>query len=959
MKSTPKNHTISKESISIVELKEDLKLKLKGLPSDKQAEIISWFDEKVIEPKTKSLEKKHDELNQSQKVANIGNWEWDTNNNNLIWSDQLYRIFGYDPQEFNLNYDKFLELIHYNDRETVNNFVRDAFVNLEPFETFCKINTKSDEEKTVHFKGDVRLIDGELHGMFGTIQDVTKIKKAEDKFRYLLESAPDAMLIVDGNGVIQLANAQSELVFGYRRKELINTTFDRLFPKSVIEAYPYFKAQNVQNLPKELNNFHSEIYGENINGKIFPIDIRMSPIESDEEILYSVSFRDITQRKNIEKALRENERAMSTLMGNLPGMAYRAKIDRKWTMEFVSSGSFELTGYHPEELIENKKIAYIDLVLPNDLSGYDSVQKCLKEKRPFQFEYKIQDAQGNIKWVWEKGGGVYNEKGEPIAIEGFIEDISEMVKAEKRFKNLLNTSPDSMMVVENDKVIMINQPGADLFGYELNKIIGLGVNQLIPEWEGVVISKGPKSSNKKKKRNPIEVDGKMKTGKRINIDLEYNKIMIDGKNSLIVALRDISHLKKVERALKDSKTNLENKVRARTKHIERLNITFKKEIVRRIKAQKNSELLASIVKSHDDAIFSHDLQGFITSWNSGAERIFGLPESKVIGTPMYDLLPQANANFWKLVARRLEEGAGIEHFQTTIKSNDGSVKDLAITLSSIKRVNDTPQGVSIIARDLKDVVLDSPDEDTFNPYKNLKNKGHHELLVLMQKAQNELERFAYIISHDFKAPLRGITTMVEWIKDENEGKLSGDSLNYMDLLVNRSERLTAYLDGILAFSRAGRFMEPSTTVELNHVMSEITNLIELPENQKVVFQKDFPVVKGEKVKWTHLFHNLILNAIQNPQTNEPNVITVGHKINGNEVEFFVQDTGIGIDRKYWEEIFHVFKALKSRDETGRVGVGLSIVKRITELMNGTISVNSELGKGTIFTMKFDKSILKD
>jgi two-component system sensor kinase FixL len=794
-------------------------------------------------------------------------------------------------------------------------------------------------------------------GMFGTIQDVTKIKKAEDRFRNLLESAPDAMLIVDGNGIIQLTNAQTEEVFGYRRKELINSPFDRLFPKVIIKKYPYFKAEKIQDLPHKLNNFHSEIYGEKINGNIFPIDIRMNPIEDDKEILYSVSFRDITDRKNIENALIENQRAMSTLMGNLPGMAYRAKIDRKWTMEFVSQGSYELTGYLPEELIDNKKTAYIDLVLPNDLGGYEGVQSCLREKKPFQFEYKIQDANGNIKWVWEKGGGVYNEEGEAIAIEGFIEDITEMVKAEKRFKNLLNTSPDAMMVVENNKVFMINQSGADLFGHDVKEIIGLGANQLIPDWEELVISKGPKSKSNKQ-RKPIEVDGKKKSGKKIIIDLEYNKIMVDGRDSLIVALRDISHLKKVEEALKDSKANLENKIRARTKHIERLNITFKKEIVRRIKAQKNSELLTSIVKSHDDAIFSHDLTGFITSWNNGAEKIFGLPEGKVIGTPMVNLLPQANANYWRLISKRLEEGIGIEHFQSTIKSHDGSVKDLAITLSSIKRVNNIPQGVSIIARDLKDAVLELSEKETFNPYEKLKDKEHHELLVIMQKAQNDLERFAYIISHDFKAPLRGITTMVEWIREENEDKLSGDSVNYLKLLVNRSERLTAYLDGILAFSRAGRFMEPATNVDLNQVIGEIKNILVVPKNQKVEFQEDFPMVKGEKIKWVHLFHHLIINAIQNQNNKKLNLITVGHSVSEKGVEFFVQDTGVGIDKKHWEEIFHVFKALKSRDETGRVGVGLAIVKRITELMNGTVHLESEMGKGTRFVMKFDKGILK-
>jgi PAS domain S-box-containing protein len=135
--------------------------------------------------------------------------------------------------------------------------------------------------------------------------------------------------------------------------------------------------------------------------------------------------------------LRESRRVLQTLMSNLPGMAYRCRNDPEWTMEFVSEGCRELTGYAPEELIENRVVSYAGLILASDRPAvWDDVQTALAERRSFQMIYRIRAADGAVKWVWEKGCGIHNSHGQVEALEGFISDVTERKRAELGLQHL-------------------------------------------------------------------------------------------------------------------------------------------------------------------------------------------------------------------------------------------------------------------------------------------------------------------------------------------------------------------------------------------------------------------------------------------------------------------------------------------------------------------------------------------
>jgi len=142
----------------------------------------------------------------------------------------------------------------------------------------------------------------------------------------------------------------------------------------------------------------------------------------------------LIQRRKTEEALKESQRALSTLMSNLPGMAYRSKNDRLRTMEFVSDGCQELTGYRSDDLIQNRAISYAQIIHPDDLDYiWNGVHEAVAEKRPYRLIYRIRSPSGT-KWVWEQGQGIFSAQGELVALEGFVNDITERKLAEEALK---------------------------------------------------------------------------------------------------------------------------------------------------------------------------------------------------------------------------------------------------------------------------------------------------------------------------------------------------------------------------------------------------------------------------------------------------------------------------------------------------------------------------------------------
>ncbi len=227
----------------------------------------------------------------------------------------------------------------------------------------------------------------------------------------------------------------------------------------------------------------------------------------------------------------------------------------------------------------------------------------------------------------------------------------------------------------------------------------------------------------------------------------------------------------------------------------------------------------------------------------------------------------------------------------------------------------------------------------------------------LETANQELQSFAYVVSHDLKAPLRGIAQIAHWLLEDYATAFDEQGRQYVDLLLKRVQRMDSLINGVLEYSRVGRVVGNAERIDLNLMLQEIFETLVPPPTIHIALQPGFPVIVADKVRISQVFQNLIANALRH--TDKPRgEITVEWLDAGAFWQFSVSDNGPGIDSKYYDRIFQIFQTLKPQNEQESTGVGLSIVKKIVELHGGKIWVESEVGNGSTFWFTLPKQEVK-
>jgi diguanylate cyclase (GGDEF)-like protein/PAS domain S-box-containing protein len=203
-------------------------------------------------------------------------------------------------------------------------------------------------------------------------------------------------------------------------------------------------------------------------------------VESVLQIVAACSAAEL-ERRRLYRELGESYRTLATLMANLPGLVYRCRNDRDWTMEFISEGCLPLTGYAPDAFVKHRTISYGELIHPDDREPvWNEVQVALRENRPFHLVYRLNTAGGELKWVWEQGRGVFNSRGELLALEGFITDITERKRTEEALREseswlraIVQTALDVIIVLSPDHRILEFNPEAErVYGRRREEVLG-------------------------------------------------------------------------------------------------------------------------------------------------------------------------------------------------------------------------------------------------------------------------------------------------------------------------------------------------------------------------------------------------------------------------------------------------------------------------------------------------------
>lgn len=387
------------------------------------------------------------------------------------------------------------------------------------------------------------------------------------------------------------------------------------------------------------------------------------------------------------------------------------------------------------------------------------------------------------------------------------------------------------------------------------------------------------------------------------------------------------------------------------------------DLIERAEIEQARAKLASIVQSSDDAIISKDLNGIITSWNRGAERLFGHTAAEAIGRPVTILMPPDRVNEEPGIIERIRRGESIEHYETVRQCKNGVRLDVSITVSPIKDDHGRVIGASKIARDITQ--RKRTEESLRQAQAQLTDRaGQLEQAVSERTAEltatnSQLEAFIYSVAHDLRAPLRAMQGFSSMLVEEAGETLSKTGRSYAQRINKSAQFMDAMLIDMLAFSRISQPLLQLVPVTLETVIATILSRLApdiRKENARVEAPGPWPVVLAHAPVLDQVLFNLLHNALKFVAPGIPPQVRLRTEnipalqtstASSHLVRVWVEDNGIGIAPQHQTQIFRLFNRLHG-DKYEGTGIGLSIVQKGVERMGGNFGVESAPGQGSRF-----------
>lgn len=799
-----------------------------------------------------------------------------------------------------------------------------------------------------------------------TIQDNTEKKKienalisSEQKFRSTFENAGIPMSVCDQKGALILFNPAVSKLTGYSESELSKMSIKDLTHP---EDYLVEKEQYDSLMRGEIESFKMEKRYIQKNGNIAWARLTTSLIRDEVGNPLSAvrMLEDITERVIAERDLKESERRLSTLIGNLPGTVFRQKNNQSLTAEYISEGCFQLTGYHPEDFLQNKALTFLEITYPEDREMVmNEIRKALEKKERYSIVYRIITASGKLKWILEQGFGICAEDGCIHSMEGFATDISDKMelidalrKSEQKFRMLVENMRDGLYVVDlQGKLLYANDMAYSIFGLEPGDEAKHINNNLLDK----------RNLYKLKVERHKILEGKVKNAwieipaKKINGDEIWLEIRVlpmhdgDGKISVFQnIMRDITERKIAEEKLRASEL--------------------------RFRSYFELPLIGIAILS---------AEWNILDCNNKTALILGFTKEKLKEMTLIELTHPEDTSIpvkiKPIINNRVENYTLTQRFIR----KDGSVVYAEIALGSIKRPDGSTAFWVALINDITEKTLLAGELEKHRNHleqivkertlelANVNNLLHAEIkkqkeaekkvkaALEREKELSELKsRFISIASHEFRTPLTTIYSSTQLL--ERFGRKWDDAMykNQIDRIKEHVHHLTDTMDDVLIIGRteSGKIKFEPQMVDLkafcDNLLEDIRPLISDKHkfSYKFMLKQNIHFLDEKLLKY--IFLNLLTNAIKySPNGGKIEFIIKGRR---KEIEFIVSDNGIGIPERNQSILFEPFHRCDNVGDISGTGLGMSIIIRSVEMHKGSLSFVSKENKGTTFRVLIPK-----
>jgi two-component system, cell cycle sensor histidine kinase and response regulator CckA len=725
------------------------------------------------------------------------------------------------------------------------------------------------------------------------------------QYRALLETAPDAIVVVNQSAAIVLVNAQAENLFGYRRDELIGRSADILISEHFRGQHSDQRSRFLAGPTERPTVVGLELFGLRKDGTEFPAEIRLSPLDTRKGVFVSSAIRDITDRRRTEEDLRRLASIVACSDDAIVGKTTEGIIT-SW-----NRGAERIFGYSAPEAIGQPVV----MLVPVDRR--DEVPRMLECLKRGEFidhfetvrlrkdgkEVQIELTVSPIRDALERIVGA-STIGRDISMRKASE--KHLVQMEARYRGLLEAAPDAMVVVnQTGEIVLLNLQAERQFGYHRDELLGQKVKNIIPQgFAERLLTHGtgtPGDPIVPQMGTGIELFGRRKDGSDFPIEIMLSPL--DAADGILVtaAIRDITERKQRENDL---------------------------------------SRLASVVESSHDAIVSLTSLGNILTWNHGAERIFGYSPEEATGQSILFLSPPDRLDEGAEFLERIKRADIAEHFETVRVKKDGTQIHVALTLSPIKDMDGKVIGVSNVARDVTE-------------------SKHLEGMFRQAQKMEAVGQLAGGVAHDFNNLLGVILGYTGLLLD----RLSPDDPQRKDIeqIQKAGDRAALLTRQLLAFSRK-QVLQPKV-LDLNAVVAGAEKLLQrlIGENIELlaVLSPELCRVKADPGQIEQIIMNLAVNArdampaggkltieTSNVEFDKDSAALHPSTLPGLHAMLAVTDTGCGMDAKTKAHIFEPFFTTK---EFGKgTGLGLSTVYGIVKQSGGSVWVYTELGIGTTF-----------